>query len=105
MVGARTGRAYWQSLIKAPARLVFKAIMEFTAGQRVPDINSGLRVFHKWTIGPYLHDVCNGFSFTTTITLIYLLAGKCVRFLPIPYSHRMGRSKVRLLKDSIRTLQ
>ncbi len=105
VVGARTGARYWQGFIKAPARIVFKLIVEFTTGQRVPDVNSGLRVFRKSTVLPYLGDICNGFSFTTTITLIYLLTGKSLQFVPIPYAKRSGRSKVRHIRDGIRTLQ
>lgn len=105
VVGARTGKAYWQSMLKAPARVIFAIIVEYVSGQRVPDINSGLRVFRRSTATRYLPDICNGFSFTTTITIIYLLTGKSIVFVPIEYAPRIGRSKVRIIRDSIRTLQ
>ncbi len=105
VVGARHGKHYRGAFLKMPARIVFKWLVEFTTGRRVPDINSGLRSFRKTEVLKYEEDLCNGFSFTTTITLIYLLTGKFVRYVPIDYGARKGRSKVRIIQDSLRTLQ
>lgn len=105
VVGARQGKHYRGTFLKMPARLVFKWLVEFTTGRRIPDINSGLRVFRKSTMLPYMNDLCSGFSFTTTITLIYCLTGKFIQYLPIDYAKRSGSSKVRIVRDSIRTLQ
>ncbi len=105
VVGARHGKYYRGMLFKMPARIVFKWLVEFTTGRHIPDINSGLRAFRKSTMTPYLDDLCNGFSFTTTITLVYCLTGKFVQYVPIDYAKRIGRSKVRIVRDSLRTLQ
>lgn len=105
VVGARHGKHYRGAFLKMPARIVFKWLVEFTTGRRVPDINSGLRSFRKTEVLKYDEDLCNGFSFTTTITLIYLLTGKFVRYVPIDYGARKGRSKVKIIQDSLRTLQ
>ncbi len=105
VVGARQGPHYHGSFLKMPARTIFKWLVEFTTGRRIPDINSGLKVFRKSQLQPYLDDLCNGFSFTTTITLIYCSTGKFVSFLPIDYHKRIGHSKVRMVRDSLRTLQ
>lgn len=105
VVGARQGKHYRGTFLKMPARIVFKWLVEFTTGRRIPDINSGLRVFRKSQVLPYMNDLCNGFSFTTTITLIYCLTGKFVQYVPIDYAKRSGVSKVRIVRDSIRTLQ
>lgn len=105
VVGARQGREYQGSFLKMPARAVFKMLVEFTTGRSIPDINSGLRVFRKSTVLPHFPEICNGFSFTTTITLIYMLTGKLVTYRPIAYEKRVGRSKVKIFRDSVRTLQ
>lgn len=104
-VGARTGPEYRGTFLKMPARILLKWLVEFTTGRHIPDINSGLRAFRKADALRYVDDLCNGFSFTTTITLIYLLSGKFVEYLPIAYASRVGRSKVRIIRDSLRTLQ
>lgn len=104
-VGARQGTKQYDSLLKIPARLLFKFLVEFTTGAHIPDINSGMRAFRKAQVMPYFPDLCQGFSFTTTITLIYKLTGKFVTYLPIEYRKRIGKSKVSIIHDSLRTLQ
>ena len=47
VVGARQGANYDESFKKKMLRLVLKKLVEFTAGRKIPDINSGLRVFSK----------------------------------------------------------
>lgn len=105
VVGARSGKEYRGSILKMPARIVFKWLVEFATGRLIPDINSGLRAFSRQTVMRYFPDICDGFSFTTTVTLIYMLTGKTVTYMPIAYHRRIGRSKVRIIRDSLRTLQ
>ncbi|MFN7191153.1 MAG: glycosyltransferase family 2 protein, partial [Rhodospirillales bacterium] len=104
-VGASEGDAYRESAIKHPLRLLLKFLVEFTAGQKVPDPNSGLRVFRRSAIIEHFPALSQGFSFTTSATLAYMSTGRFVRYVPIPYAKRIGATKVRLLKDSLRTLQ
>ncbi|MEP7146054.1 MAG: glycosyltransferase family 2 protein [bacterium] len=105
VVGARQGKNYDESFKKKILRLVLKKLVEFTAGRKIPDINSGLRVFSKKEVIPYFSKLCNTFSFTTSLTLAYMMNGKFVRYIPIDYKKREGKTKVRLFRDSMRTLQ
>ncbi len=105
VVGARRGKQYRGSFFKHPARLLLKWLVEFTTGRSVPDVNSGLRVFRKRDALRYEAELCDTFSFTTTITLTYLLTKRTVLFVPIEYHKRIGSSKVRIIHDSLRTLQ
>lgn len=104
-IGERTGIYFRGNALKHPARLVFKYLSEFVAGTKIPDINSGLRVFKKSTVMPFLNQMSWGFSFTTSITLIYALNGKCIKYVPIEYYPRKGKSKVRFIRDTLRTAQ
>ncbi len=105
VVGARTGKYYQESLLKAPLRRLLRFIVEFSAERKIPDINSGLRVFSKSKIMPILSKLCNTFSFTTSMTLAFMMTGKFVKYIEIPYHQRRGKTKVKLFKDSLRTLQ
>lgn len=105
VVGARTGRNYHESAMKSPLRYLLKWLVEFTTGRPIPDVNSGLRVFARAEALPYLDHLCNTFSFTTSITLAYMMTAKFVGYVPIGYHERIGKSKVRLFRDSLRTLQ
>jgi hypothetical protein len=105
VVGARTGPNYRESAMKAPLRGILKFLVEFTAGRRVPDVNSGLRVFRKSQLTPYFPHLSNSFSFTTSVTLAYMLTGRFVDYQPIDYRPRIGATNVQLVRDSLRTLQ
>ena len=105
VVGLRSGQHYRESSLKAPMRLVLKFLVEYAAGRRIPDVNSGLRVFDRNTASSFFAHVCDTFSFTTSLTLAYMMNGKFVGYVPIPYHQRAGHTKVRLLRDALRTLQ
>jgi polyisoprenyl-phosphate glycosyltransferase len=103
--GARTGRIYHGGLVKRIGRFFFRRLAEFAAGQKIPDINSGMRVFRRHHVLPLFPLISGGFSFTTTLTLVYLLNDLFVYYLPIEYHRRAGRSKVHHIRDSLRALQ
>ncbi len=105
VVGARTGKFYKESFIKSPLRRVLRFLVEFTAGRSIPDINSGFRIFSKQTVKKYFKHLCETFSFTTSMTLAYMMTGKTVKYTDIPYHAREGKTKVKLFSDSVRTLQ
>ncbi len=105
VVGARTGDYYHGPFVKRALRIVLKFLVEFTAGRRVPDVNSGLRVFSRSTVIPYFPHLCEGFSFTTSLTLAYMMTSRFVVYVPIPYFERVGKTKVRLGRDALRTMQ
>ena len=105
VVGERTGEHYRQSWFKAPMRHILRFIVEFTTGRRIPDPNSGMRIFSKAEISALFPYLSNSFSFTISSTLAYILNSYYVAYAKIPYYRRIGKSKVRLLRDSLRVLQ
>ena len=50
VIGQRTGKFYEESKLKSFLRKLLKFIVEFAAEKKIPDINSGLRVFKRDTI-------------------------------------------------------
>jgi glycosyltransferase involved in cell wall biosynthesis len=105
VVGARTGKYYRGSLLKHPWRLFYLELCRFVTGVKIPDANSGLRVFKKSLVLEFFDDLCLGYSFTTTLTLAMLSRGSFVKFMPIDYMKRIGKSKVRFFIDALRTAQ
>lgn len=105
VVGARTGKFYHGTLLKSFSRVMFRMLAEFTTGGSIPDINSGLRVFRRDFVLKHRKSISTGYSFTTTITLIALLEGHHLLYLPIDYHKRVGSSKVRYFRDTLRSLQ
>ena len=52
-----------------------------------------------------LRGSCDTFSFTTSMTLAYMMTQRFVAYHKIDYFERTGSSKVRLFRDSLKTLQ
>jgi len=105
VVGARQGKEYRKGVIKGPARVIFQMLSEYAAGRSVPDINSGLRIFKRSVALKFRDSLCAGFSFTTTITLHFMLNNYYVKYVPIPYHKREGISKIRHFRDTLRAFQ
>lgn len=104
VVGARQGKLFWGSYTKAFMRWTYLALARFVAGEPIPDANSGLRIFRK-SAAKNMPIVCFGYSFTTTMTLSFMSSGLFVKFVPIEFAERVGKSKVKPVRDILRTLQ
>lgn len=105
VVGARTGENYRESFLKMNLRKILRMFVEFVAGRKIPDINSGLRVFDRSTVMPFFPRLCNTFSFSTSQTLAYMMNAKFVKYVEIPYNARKGKSHVKMFRDSLKTMQ
>lgn len=105
VVGARQGKHFHGSILKRLSRIVFYFLLGYVTGEKIPDANSGLRIFKKDIVMQFEDDFCGGFSFTTTITIILLSNRYLIKFVPIEYMSRTGKSKVRHLRDTARTIQ
>lgn len=104
-IGTRSGAEYRKGIWKYPARIIFRWLAEYVAGQKIPDINSGLRVIKRDKLLQHYERTCLGFSFTTSITLIFMLKGYFVGYTPVSYASRIGKSKIKHFRDSLRTAQ
>lgn len=100
VVGLRQGGARWEGRIRRLAKEVLRRLANVLAGTRIPDLNSGFRVFRKGEVERFRPILPDGFSFTTTITLAYMTSGRRVRFVPIAYHPRRGASKIRPVRDT-----
>ena len=77
---------------------------DYLTGMKIPDLNSGLRVFKKSAVERFLPILPNGFSFTTTITVALLCNDRPVHYVSIDYNKRTGRSKFRPFQDTLNLL-
>ncbi|MBA65348.1 MAG: hypothetical protein CMG55_06080 [Candidatus Marinimicrobia bacterium] len=101
IVGARIGDNVKIPIIRKPAKWFIGKLANYVTGKKIPDINSGLRVFKKTSFLPFEKIIPNGFSFTTTITLGMLSNGYKVKFVPINYFFRHGKSKIKPIRDTL----
>ena len=105
VVGARTGENVTYSKIRKIPKFFLAGYASWLAGQRIPDLNSGLRVMRRSVLERFLNILPSGFSFTTTITLAMLTNYYAVRYIPIGYSSRVGKSKIRPIRDTLNFVQ
>lgn len=94
-VGARVGKGVHIPWLRRPAKWILGLLANCIAGRRIPDLNSGLRAFHRECVLQYFPLLSNRFSFTTTSTLAFLADDYRVVYHPISYHPRIGRSKIR----------
>jgi len=101
VVGARVGQNVAIPLVRQPAKWALGKLANLASGEKIPDVNSGLRAFRRPAVLSFLTILPDGFSFATTITLAMLTNGYRVDHTPIDYYQRIGRSKIRPIKDTL----
>ena len=87
-------------LLRVPAKWAIRKLAAYLTSTDIPDLNSGLRAFKRSVAQPYLRPPPPGFSCVTTITLAFWSNGHGVKYVPIDYFKRAGRSKFHPFKDA-----
>lgn len=105
VVGSRTGAEVEYPILRSIPKWFLVRFAEWLARRRIPDLNSGLRVFHRPIAERFLKILPDGFSFTTTLTLAMLTNGYLVEYEPINYRTRTGQSKIHPIRDTWRMLR
>jgi len=104
VVGARTSEQGTVKFLRTPAKWFIRRLASYLVDFKIPDLNSGLRVFRRSVAYQYLYLLPRGFSCVTTLTLAFLNNGYSVKYIPIDYSSRAGESKFHWWKDTRRYL-
>ena len=105
VVGNRTNIRELDSFTKRIFRAIYKKLVSFLNDSRIEDPNSGFRVFKRDMALNLLPFLCGTFSFTTSLSILTSGLFYFVKFIPIHYSSRHGKTKVKHIRDSVRTLQ
>lgn len=101
VVGARIGANVHIPWLRRLPKAFINVLASYVADERIPDLNSGLRLFTKELFDTFVKLYPNGFSLTSTITLAALTNGYDVKYVKIDYHKREGRSKIRPIKDTL----
>jgi len=105
VVGSRTNDDVVYPWLRKIPKFVFRRYCSWLVGQVIPDINSGMRVIRREVALKYLSILPDGFSFTTTITMAMLTNDYKVKFVPVSYADRVGKSKIRPVRDTLNFCQ
>jgi glycosyltransferase involved in cell wall biosynthesis len=104
VVGARTKVGAAIPLVRRPAKAFLAWLASYLTDTRIPDLNSGLRLFRRNLALEFLRILPSGFSFTTTITMAALNNGYIVEYVPVDYLKRTGSSKINPFRDTLNFL-
>ena len=99
--GARTSEQGTLPWLRRPAKWFIRKLAGYLTGHKIPDLNTGLKAFKRRTMLPWLWVVPDGFSCVTTMTLAFLTNGYAVKYVPVAYRPRIGRSKFHPVKDTL----
>ena len=104
VVGARTTEEGTVKFLRGPAKWLIRKLASYLSRTEIPDLNSGFRAFRREVADQFLYLLPRGFSCVTTITMAFLSNGYSIKYVPIEYSPRAGRSKFHWLHDTQRYL-
>lgn len=102
LVGARTSEQGTLKALRVPAKWAIRCLASYLTRTRIPDLNSGFRAMRRDVAEQFVGELPDGFSCVTTLTMSYLMNGYTVRYTPIAYRPRSGRSKFHWWADTRR---
>lgn len=103
VVGARdciSGGVWYRNM----ANWLYNKFASYMTHVKIMDLTSGFRLVRRDIAKKFIYLLPNGFSYPTTITMAYLRSGRSVKYVPIKCQKRVGKSKIKLLKDGTKFL-
>ena len=99
VIGSRMAGAESQMpLTRKAGNLFFATLLSILSRQRVTDSASGMRVFKRDVI-ERIYPLPDGLNLTPVMSTRALHEGITIGEVPIPYSERVGRSKLSVVRD------
>lgn len=103
VVGART-KTSDTDLRRDFGNKIYNALASYVCGRKIEDLTSGFRVIKADVAKKFVYLLPNKFSYPTTITLAVLRSGLSLAYVPIEGKRRIGKSKIKLIRDGMRFL-
>ncbi|MDQ7784536.1 MAG: glycosyltransferase family 2 protein [Desulfomonilaceae bacterium] len=106
VVGARSFGAEGGTPLRNAGNIALRRLASFLAEQDIPDLTSGFRAFRHTIARKFLHLYPNRYSFPSTSTLSFIMAGYNVGFVPVTVRPRAPEteSNLRPFRDGFRFL-
>lgn len=103
VVGARTAdsKSFFHRDI---ANKLYNLFASYICKRKIQDLTSGFRAIRATIATQFVSLLPNTFSYPTTITMAVLRSGYSLTYVPIKTNRRVGKSKIKLLKDGSRFL-
>lgn len=103
VVGARTTQSA-TDFHRDIANKIYNWFASYVCGRKIEDLTSGFRAIKGDIARSFVPLLPNTFSYPTTITLATVRSGYSLAYEPITAVRRVGKSKIKLLRDGSRFL-
>ncbi len=101
VVGART-KTSETSFHRNLANRVYNWLASYVCNRKIEDLTSGFRAIKTEPARAFLYLLPNTYSYPTTLTMAIIRSGRSLKYIPVKTTRRIGRSKIRLLRDGSR---
>ncbi len=101
VIGARTSESE-TSVHRDFANSIYNWFATYLTRKDIPDLTSGFRAIKGDIAKRFIYLLPNTFSYPSTLTLSLIRSGHSVTFVPIVAKKRVGKSKIKLLRDGMR---
>jgi len=103
VVGARTKESD-SAKHRDLANFIYNTFASYVCGRKIEDLTSGFRVIRASLVKQMIYLLPNTFSYPTTLTLAVVRSGYSLKYVPIIAPKRIGKSKIKLVRDGSRFL-
>lgn len=100
VIGARDREMGTLRLLRSGAKEFIRLLASYLTQTHIPDLNSGLRGMRRELIPQFFNILPTTHSWVSTITVAFLSSGYTVKWIPIPYFKRIGRSTFHPIRDT-----
>ncbi|HBQ21485.1 MAG: hypothetical protein A2Z91_04630 [Deltaproteobacteria bacterium GWA2_38_16] len=104
MIVGERDKNFLRDYRRAFGKKILNSFANFLMKQKIPDLNSGLRIIDRDLFQKSFSFLPNGFSATTTLTLYAFANHYDVQYHPITVVKRKGRSTVSPLSDGLKMM-
>jgi hypothetical protein len=105
VIGSRmAGESSQMPPMRRLGNMIFANLVTVLGNNRVNDSASGMRVIRRTAL-PKLYPLPDGLNFTPIMSLRATHEGLTMSEVPIPYSERVGQSKLSVVRDGLRYVQ
>jgi glycosyltransferase involved in cell wall biosynthesis len=104
MAAGVRGRGSHRPIERRPGKWVLRVVADYLSSTKIPDLNCGYRAIRRNAILPYLQLLPDGFSASTTTTILFLKKGMAIEWVPVTIRKTKTKSSVKIFKDGFDTV-
>lgn len=101
VVGGRIKKSHG-NFIRYIGNQFYNKLATWVTGHKITDLTSGFRVVKAKKFLDFVNILPNGFSYPTTITMVFFRVGYSVKYLAVEMEKDTGQSHINVFKDGVK---